>query len=228
MSSLLNILLRVFQFLEVVAVALGLYGWFAMSPFLEGEITAPYWLVSLYDQAMPLLMGTAATGIVVSWGYKFLIGLFGQKPLDIVGTLTTALWTLIGLSLVGSVPVLTSSYTHLQQYPFGTGTYQLFMHTNTRSTSYVVVECSDPAGIWCQQITTVGPFNPPPPTPLPLENDVAVIQGQRVIIPPPVLPTSTPPAELVADTTEQHLGLKIGTSYIQVATPQPTVAPAEE
>lgn len=211
MGNVLSLLLKVVSFFRWAAVMLALYAWIWLPNFQRGAVGGPYWLLPLYDRAIPLMLGTGVVGFAIVWFYRLLAGMFmGGKPAAISNAFHSGLIWLVGLSLFAGVPSFLAQYNYLQAVAFNNDNYHLLQRANGSVANYMVFECADPIGFWCHQVLISPDVAPPPATPTPLPEVTAVVNNEIVVITPFPVPTITPPAQLITDTLGVELSLQIG------------------
>ena len=234
MSQMFGILVAMMQFARAMIIALGVYSYLIRPGFLDGAISAPYWLLRFYNWGAPQLFYFTLFFMLILWPFAFLGGLVGFNMPGEIKPLKKLLWTSAILALIAAFPVLPTTYEHMAMQPLGENSYYLMRQEVGPAAAYGVFECSDPAGFSCENVLWSPELPVPPPTPTPIPNTLIEVNGQTIIVAPPFVPTVTPSAEFVVDTTGSQMALKVGVQRVVVAseaaspTPEPTAVPAEE
>lgn len=230
-----NILINIIKVVNISAVLLGLYGWIWYPRFLNGQWPGPYWLMWIYDAGIFIMLGVAVISLGIVLLYRFVVGIFTPAaPLSLIFK-NLLIWAVF-LLLIAGIPTAFNSITTLQSEQFNNNVYHLSMVGNGQLITYSVFECVDPLSIMCRQIAQSPPVPPPPPPPPSPSGRTEVVMGTPVFIPPPALPTMTPPAQLITDTTgETVLAVQVGTNFQPVAavddsllTPAPPATPTPQ
>jgi len=230
MSQLFSILLAMMQIGRVVIIAFGVYAYFLRPRFLDGLVAAPYWVLRFYNWGAPQLFYFTIIFILVLWPLVFFGRLLGLKMPDEVAPLKRILLFNLGLGLVAALPVLAVEFNHMEMEPLADDNFYLMRQEVGGTALYTVFECDDPAGFYCRNLLWTEPLPVPLPTAVPLSEETIEVNGQVITIAPPFIPTATPPAELIVDTTGSEISLKIGNSRLPItttvttaeATPEPT------
>lgn len=216
MSLILNALL-------IVGLFMGVFGWFWLPNMLNGNLPGPYALLVWYIISIPVVIGISLMFLVILSLYRFVILLVMRGSEDDASLLLrNKMLSLLVITIIGGFPGYIGNFDTLQEEAFGGRYYQLLMQHTPNYASYSVFNCFEPIGVWCQSEMQTPRLTPPEPTPTPMSDFVIVIDNNPINLRPPNLPTVTPPAELLLDTTEVGLLLKVGTEYAVVTTIVPT------
>ncbi len=221
MSLILNALL-------IIGLFMGVFGWFWLPNMLNGNWPGPYALLVWYIISIPLVIGISLIFLVMISLYRFVILLVMQGKGDATSLLLrNKILSLLIVSIIGGFPSYIGNFDTLQKEAFGGRHYQLLMQHTPNYASFSVFNCFEPIGVWCQNEIQTPRLTPPYPTPTPMSNFVIVIDNNPINLRPPALPTVTPPAELLLDTTGVGLLLKVGAEYAVVTTIVPTPTPVD-
>ena len=210
MSQLFSILLAMMQIARVVIVAFGLYAYLIRPRFLDGMVSAPYWFLRFYNWGAPQIFYFTIFFIAVLWPITFILGLFGIGLPDGVKPLKRILLINSGLALLATFPVLAVDFHHMEMEPLADDNFYLMRQQSGGAAWYIVFECDDPAGFSCNNLLWTEQLPAPAPTAVPLSEETIEVNGQVITIAPPFIPTATPPAELVVDTTGSEISLRVG------------------
>lgn len=214
MGSFFRILLKVFQFIRLVALAFALYGWFWLPRFQNGVASGPHWLLYLYDRGIPLLFGIGVVGLLLLFLYNIVIIIIpGQSRSPLATPFRGLLLWILIITILGGLPSLAGHFFHMQEVAFANVRYHLIQRrSNYNTAEYFVYQCRDPIGLWCHRVTVTSDLPMPPPTPTPFPTpeipEGSNIDPATLVIPD--FPTVTPPARLITDTLGIELSLQVG------------------
>ena len=223
MAKFFAVLLSTFNIFRWSAVVLALYGWLWLPSFQNGTVGGPYWMLSLYDRVVPILLGIGVVGFGLVWLYQALFGLVGAKPAVASHAFRGTFFWLMVIVAIGGLPSFLGQYRYLQQTDFADTHYHLIQRDNGTVANYFVFQCADPAGLWCHRVALSPNVPSPPPTPTPMPEPTAVIPsvGSLPLPTPTPFPTVTPPAKLITDTMGIELSIQIGNFRAPITHTQP-------
>lgn len=221
-----TIVVRILNGLIVIGILMGVFGWFWLPNMLNGTIPGPYWLLVWYVLSIPIVVGISFVFLIFLFLYRFVLRLIMRGEGDGASLdLRNGMVRLLVVALVAGFPGYIGEFEALQRTEFGDRYYQLLMQRTSSYASYSVFNCVEPLGLWCESEIQTPRLAPPNPTPTPFPEYVLVIDENPITIKPPTLPTVTPPAELITDTTGIGLMLKVGPDYAVITTLEPTPTP---
>ena len=228
MSQLFGILVAMMQLARIVIIALGIYSYLIRPRFLDGLLAAPYWLLRFYNWGAPQLLYFVLFFMVIVWPIAFIGNLIGFSMPGEIKPLKKLLWTSAILAFIAAFPVLPVTFEHMEMEQLGESNYYLMRQEAGSSASYGVFECHDPAGFSCNAVLWSPELPAPPPTPTPIPNTSIEVNGQTITVAPPFVPTVTPSAEFVLDTTGSEISIKVGTQRVVITSTVGTLSELPE
>lgn len=203
------------------------FGYFIRPSFLAGESTTTMYLLRTYDSIGPWGPVVVLGVMVVLWIITTPAKVLGLGFTKITESALRLLPFTLLVSGIASLPTLANNYDYVDQVDFDNSSYNLVMRSGMFDTiQYGVIEC-DSIQTNCRQIyftnelpAALGQFNN---APVAEPTEVVSVNGQNIVVTSRNLTAaSEQPAELMVDTTETALGLRIANQYqtIRIAEPE--------
>ncbi len=225
MSQLFGILLAMMQIARALIIGFLAYAYLIRPGFMAGSFSAPYWLLRFYNWGSPQILFFTIIFILVVWPFNWLGGLFRFNMPSEIQPLKRILLINVVLGIFAALPTMTIYTEHMTMEQLGDDNFYLIRQESGSLASYGVFRCNDPAGFSCRNIDWSPAVPAPLPTPTVMPETVVDVNGQSVIIAPPFIPTATPSAELILDTTGSAISLKVGTQRLHITSTVNTIDP---
>lgn len=220
---MINFISLIINVLIGIGLFMGVFGWFWLPNMLSGNLSGPYGLLLWYVVSIPFMLGVAFIFLFLLTLYRFVMFVIMRGASDPTTLLIrNKILSLFAVVLIAGFPGYIGTFDTLQTEEFGGRYYQLLMQHTSNSASFSVFNCASAIGHWCQSELQTPRLGPPIPTPTPLSEAVIVVDNNPIHLRPLAVPTVTPPAELLVDTTGVGLLLKVGPEVVVVTTIVPT------
>ncbi|MEM7800258.1 MAG: hypothetical protein AAF633_13775 [Chloroflexota bacterium] len=221
-----GIIYLIFLIFNGLFIFFAYFGYFVRPAFLSGESTTTMYLLRTYDSIGPWGPVVVLGMMVVLWIITTPAKVLGLGFTRITESALRLLPFTLLMSGIASLPTLANNYDYVDQVDFGNSSYNLVMRSGLFDTiQYGVIEC-DSIQTNCRQIYFTNELpaalGQSRGVPVAQPTQVVTVNGQNILVAPNnVTAAAEKPAELLVDTTESALGLRIANQYQTITIAEP-------